>query len=88
MSIKDYDAFKVKNKHLERYYEEAPLVSFTPQGDFRSKTDNTWKEVLSKISEKHPASELAKEHGKRTIKEAKTRQIFDKHIKKAQQKTK
>lgn len=89
MSMSDYDTFKEKNKHLERYYEEAPAFNYAGRGDaLRNKTDNTWKEVLSKISEKHPSSQLAKEHGKQSIKEIKTREIFNKHLQKAKDRIK
>jgi hypothetical protein len=83
MSVSEYDDFKLANPHLERYFEEAPSLSYSGTKDLRSKTDNTWKEVMSKIAEKHPASKLAEQYGKKTIKETKTRNIFDKHLKKA-----
>jgi hypothetical protein len=83
MSISAYDHFKKQNPHLERYITDAPGFSYTGTGDFKGKkTDNTWKEVLSKISEAHPASALAQEHGKKTIKQLKTQEIFKKHAKK------
>lgn len=82
MSVSAYDAFKAKNKHLERYFEDAPPFSYSGVKGFAGKTDNTWKEVMAKIAEKHPASELAKQHGKKTIKEIKTREIIEKHAKK------
>jgi len=82
MSVATYDEFKENNTHLERYFNEAPPFSYSGTKGFAGKTDNTWKEVMSKIAEKHPASELAKQHGKKTIKEIKTRQILDKHARK------
>ena len=42
--------------------------------------------MLSKIAEKHPASALAKEHGKKSIKQIKTEQVIKKH--KARQRAK
>ncbi len=51
ISISAYDSFKADNPHLERYYSEAPLFSYSGGGDFSGKkTDNTWKEVMHKIA--------------------------------------
>ena len=85
MKMSEYDQFKLDNPHLERYHDSAP--SFLYDGmttNIDAKTDNTWKEVLSKISEKHPASELASSYGNKSNKEVKTKNILDKHIKKTQ----
>lgn len=83
MSISAYDEFKKQNPHLERYIADAPGFNYSGTGDFSGKkTDNGWKEVLSKISEAHPASALAEKHGKKSIKELKTREVINKHAKK------
>ena len=80
MSISAYDAFKTDNPHLERYYSDAPLFSYTGSGDFAGKkTDNTWKEVMSKIAEQNPRSPLADKVLKKNTKRVKTDQILKKH---------
>ena len=88
MSISQRESFIKKNKHLEPYIESAPEFTYTGSGDFvGKKTDNTWKEVMSKIAEAHPASPLAEKYGPRkTTKEVKTREVIDKHFNKLQQK--
>lgn len=86
MSIAAYDQFKADNPHLERYYSDAPLFSYSGTKDFNGKTDNTFKEVMSKIAEKHPVSPLAEKYGKKTTKEIKTRQVLEKHRKRQQKK--
>lgn len=86
MSMADYDGFKANNTHLERYIDSPPMFSYSSQGDMTSKTDNTWKEVLSKISDQNPRSQLAKDYGKRTIKQIKTDNVIEKHLKKQKQK--
>ncbi len=43
--------------------------------------DNGWKEMQSRIAEAHPASEFAKQHGKRSTKEIKTQAVVEKHRK-------
>lgn len=90
MKISELDQFKTDHPELERYHEFAPSFLYDSVGTssgLDSKTDNTWKEVLSKISEKHPASELASKYGnKKSAKQVKTKQILDKHINKNKKK--
>ena len=82
MSVSAYDSFKAENPHLERYYSDAPLFSYSGNKDFNTKTDNTFKEVMQKIAEKHPASKLADQYGRKSIKDIKTRDALEKHRKK------
>ena len=80
MSISAYDQFKVENPHLERYYSDAPLFSYSGTGDLAGKkTDNTWKEVMHKIAENHPRSKLADEVLRKKTKQAKTDAVLKKH---------
>ena len=83
MSISAYDQFKADNPHLERYYSEPPLYSYSGTGDFAGKkTDNTWKEVMSKIAEQNPRSPLAEKVLRKDAKRIKTDQVIEKHRKK------
>jgi len=83
MSVSSYDQFKLDNPHLERYFSEAPLFSYSGAGDFAGKkTDNTWKEVMHKIAEKNPRSPLAEKVLKKDTKRIKTDQVLEKHRKK------
>ena len=83
MSISAYDQFKADNPHLERYYSEAPSFSYSGTGDLQGKkTDNTWKEVLHKIAEQNPRSNLADNVLRKDTKRIKTDQIIAKHRKK------
>jgi hypothetical protein len=77
MSISKKEEFMKDNPHIIQIFDQLNIVSGV--GHLYSKTDNSWKEVLSKVSEKHPGSELAKEYRKKTIKEVKTDQILKKH---------
>ncbi len=80
MSVSAYDSFKADNPHLERYYSDAPMFSYTGGGDFAGKkTDNTWKEVMSKIAEQNPRSPLADNVLKKSTKRVKTDQVLKKH---------
>ncbi len=83
MSIKAYDQFKADNPHLERYYSDAPLFSYSGTGDFAGKkTDGGWKEMMHKIAEQNPRSPLADKVLRKDTKRVKTDQVIDKHIKK------
>ena len=85
ISISAYDQFKADNPHLERYYSEAPLFSYSGTGDMAGKkTDNTWKEVMHKIAEQNPRSPLAEKVLKKDSKRINTDQVIQKHRKKQQ----
>lgn len=86
MKMTEYDEFVKNNPQLVRYYDSVPVIAGHRGGDhLDSKTDNTWKEVLAKIGEQNPRSPLADNYRKnKTVKESKTNQIIEKHVKKAQ----
>ncbi len=79
ISISNKEAFMKENPHIQQIITPTALV--TMSGSLDGKTDNTWKEVLSKISEQNPSSPLADRYGKKTIKEVKTKEIIHKHQK-------
>jgi len=63
MSISAADQYLEENPHIERFISKAPgLVGGT--GD-RTKTDDGFKEVLSKIADANPNSNLASDYGKK-----------------------
>ena len=74
MSYKDLDEFKKNNPHLSQLIGTPMIVG--GHGD-RVKTDDGFKEVLSKIGENHKGSHLHKASGK----DIKTREIVKKHAK-------
>jgi hypothetical protein len=82
----EFDDF-ISNSRREELLEKNPHISQVPMpfgivsatGSIDSKTDGGWKEVLGKVSEKHPDSPLADRYGKRSIKEIKTKQVVEKH---------
>ena len=86
MKMSEYEGFVKKNTHLVRYYDSVPAIAGSRGGEhLDAKTDNTWKEVLAKIGEQNPRSPLADNYRKnKTVKESKTNQIIEKHVKKAQ----
>ena len=83
LKISEYDDFKKSHPELDRYIESAPKLA-RDDGNFEGKTDDTWKEVLSKIGESHPRSNHGDKYRKnKSIKEIKTQQVIEKHTKRA-----
>lgn len=70
MSIADYSDYKTVHPTHERYHDSAP--SIVSGVTVRDRRDEGFKEVLSKIAEAHPSSELADQHGRRSIKQVRT----------------
>lgn len=77
LSIREKEELLKINTHIRSVPSSFAIVSGV--GSIDSKTDNTWKEVLSKVSEAHPGSPLADRYSSQSIKEAKTKQIIEKH---------
>ncbi len=69
-----------KNPHIKQLPSSFAIASMA--GSLESKTDNTWKEVLSKVAEAHPDSTVGERYGKKSIKEVRTRNIVEKHYSK------
>ena len=86
MTISEMEKF-AKKKHITLMPPtQMNIVSTTGQID--SKTDAGWKEQLSRIAEKHPDSNLGRRYRRRGIKEAKTKEVLEKHRKIARAKGK
>lgn len=81
LSISEYDTFVKLNPHLIRYHDISTIPSMV-SGVGGIKNDSGWKDVLSKIGEKHPDSELNRNVNKKSIKQVKTEQIIKKHLNK------
>ena len=80
MSIKDMEKLRENPNIALQMPDTLNIISQT--GDnIDAKTDGGWKDVLSKISEAHPQSELAKQYGSRTSKDVKVEQVREKHKK-------
>ena len=82
MKISEREEFLKNNPHIQPILSAPALVS----GVFTSKQNRVpdgFKEVLSKVAEAHPGSSLADKVGQKSIKNIRTREIVDKHYKKA-----
>ena len=77
MSISEMEDF-IKKKHI-KLLPPTKLNIVSSTGSIDSKTDNGWKEVLSKVSEAHPASNLASQYGKKSVKDTQVDRVIQKH---------
>ena len=77
MSISEMEKF-TKKKHI-KLLPPTQINIVSSVGNIDSKTDNGWKEVLSKVSEAHPASNLASQYGKKSVKDTQVDRVIQKH---------
>jgi len=77
MTIAEMEKF-VKKKHIE-LLPPSQLNIVSGVGSVDGKTDSGWKEVMSKISEAHPASNLAERYGKKSVKDTQIDKVIKKH---------
>ena len=77
MSIADMEKLK-KNKNVT-LLPPTQMNIVSSVGTLDGKTDNGWKETLSKISEAHPASPLARQYGKKSVKDVQIANMRKKH---------
>lgn len=82
MSISDRETYLEQNPHVKQLITKINIVS----GTGGLKNDQGWKEMQSRIAEAHPASPFADRHGKKSIKEIKTKQVIEKHRKRQRKK--
>ena len=65
-----------KNPHIQQI--PAPFAITSMESSYQGKTDDTWKEVLSKVAEAHPESTVGQRYGRKNIKQSKTSNILNK----------
>ena len=78
MTIAEKEVYLKKKKHIQQMVTSINIISGTGYSS-RLKNDNGWKELQSKIAERNPGTHFSAEHGKKSIKEIKTRQVLQKH---------
>lgn len=72
--------YKKDNPHLHQVFNLNFTSSrYTSTGGL--KNDDGWNEMLSRIGEAHPDSEIGDKHRKKTIKEIKTKEAIEKNRK-------
>ena len=77
MSISEMEEF-IKKKHI-KILPPTQVNIVSSVGHIDSKTDSGWKDVLSKITDAHPASALANQYGKKSIKDTQIDKVIKTH---------
>ena len=77
MSISEMEEF-IKKKHI-KLLPPTQLNIVSSTGTIDGKADSGWKEVMSKISEAHPKSNLADRYGKKSVKDTQIDSVIKKH---------
>ena len=79
MKISEREEYLKNNPEIQSVMTAPSIVSGVSTSTQHRLPDG-FKEVLSKVSEKHPQSKVAEKHGKKSIKQIKTEQIVKKHL--------
>ena len=82
MSMADKETYFVQIPHIKQIINKINIVAGVSGRSYRS--DQGWKENMSRIAEAHPTSPLADRYGKKSIKQAKTEQVIQKHRRRKQ----
>ena len=77
MSISEMEEF-IKKKHI-KILPPTQVNIVSSVGHIDSKTDSGWKDVLSKITDAHPASALANQYGKKSVKDTQVDRVIKTH---------
>lgn len=85
MKYSEREVYLKENSHIQPLITAAAIVRGVTTSN---KVPNGFKEVLSKISDAHPGSQLAKKHTRKSIKQVKTEQVVKKHVQKYMDKAK
>lgn len=80
MKISEREEYLKTNPQIQSVMTAPAIVSGVSTSK-QNRVPDGFKEVLSKISEAHPASAVADKHGRKSIKQARTEQVIKKHMK-------
>jgi len=78
MRMSEYDSYMESNPTIERYYAPGDAMNIV-SGVGGIKTDNGFKEVLSKVAEAHPNSNLADRTLSRSVREHQIDRVVNKY---------
>tara|TARA_R110000787_G_scaffold32506_7_gene86052 strand:+ start:8205 stop:8528 length:324 start_codon:yes stop_codon:yes gene_type:complete len=78
MSIAERTTLLKKSPHINQLPPTQMNIVAGTSVNKSLRTDDGWKENLSRISAAHPGSELAKTYGEKSVKESKTRAVIEK----------
>jgi predicted RND superfamily exporter protein len=79
MKISEREEYLKNNPHIQPILTAPSIVSGVSTSNANRVPDG-FKEVLSKVAEKHPTSKVAERYGRKSIKQVKTEQIVKKHL--------
>ena len=82
MKIAEKEQYLKDNPSVEQVHTGINIVA----GVGGINSDSGWKDNLSRIAEAHPRSTLAERHGRKSIKDIKTKQVVEKHLNKKRKK--
>jgi len=74
MKISEREVFLKENPHIQAVIMAPAIVGGV---SIKDKVPDGFKEVLSKVAENHKGSVVGEKHGKRSIKEVKTKRVVD-----------
>jgi hypothetical protein len=80
MKISEREEYLKSNPNIQSVIT-APAIVTGVSTSKQNRVPDGFKEVLSKIAEGHPASEVAANHSAKSIKQAKTERVVKKHLK-------
>lgn len=79
MKISEREEYLKTNQHIVPVVSAPSIVSGVSTST-QHRVPNGFKEVLAKVAEAHPASNLANKVGGKSIKQVKSEQVVKKHI--------
>ena len=79
MKISEREEYLRSNPHIQSVITAAAIVGAVSTSK-QNKVPDGFKEVLSKVAEAHPESAVGRRHGRKSIKQVKTKRIVDKHL--------
>lgn len=81
MKWSEREEFLKENPNIQSVLT-APAIVSSVAGMGSHRVPDGFKEVLSKVAEKHPNSTVGERYGRKSIKEARTAQVVKKHVEK------
>jgi len=79
LKISEREEYLRSNPHIQSVITAAAIVGAVSTSK-QNKVPEGFKEVLSKVAEAHPESAVGRRHGRKSIKQVKTKRIVDKHL--------
>jgi len=81
MKIAEREIFLKENPQIQSIIMAPNIVSGVSSSK-QNRVPDGFKEVLSKVAEAHPTSQVGDRHGRKSIKQVKSEQVVKKHVQK------